>query len=86
MAIPDYQSLMLPILEFAGDKKDHSMREAIEALSKQFRLTDEEKEELLPSGKQPVFENRVGWARTYLKKAGLVESRKEDFSTLQNVV
>ncbi len=72
MAIPDYQTLMLPVLKYAEDGNEHSLRETIEALSQQFQLTKEEKKELLPSGKQSVFDNRVGWARTYLKKSGLL--------------
>lgn len=74
MAIPDYQTIMLPLLRFAGDGEVHSKREAVELLAKQFKLSDEEIEELLPSGKQPLFDNRVAWARTYILKAGLIES------------
>ncbi len=73
MAIPDYQSIMLPLLKLASDKKEHPIKEAHETLAKEFKLTDDELLELLPSGKQTVFRNRVGWARTYLKKAGLIE-------------
>jgi restriction system protein len=73
MAIPDYQTIMLPLLRLAGDKKEHSLRETIERLASEFKLTDIEKKELLPSGRQEVLDNRVGWARTYLKKAGLIE-------------
>lgn len=76
MAIPDYQTIMLPLLQFAADGKVHSFREAIEALGAKFRLTEAERLELLPSGKQPAFDNRVGWARTYLIKAGLLSSPK----------
>jgi restriction system protein len=72
MAIPDFQSIMLPLLQFASDQKEHSLREAIEQLAEDFALTDDERKELLPSGRQPAFDNRVGWARTYLKKAGLL--------------
>lgn len=76
MQIPDYQTIMLPLLEVLSDGKIYTTRELIEALSVKFRLGDEERKELLPSGQQPIFDNRVGWARTYLKKAGLVESDK----------
>lgn len=76
MATPDYQSLMLPLLRFLGDKKEHSFRETLDALAKEFVLSEEELRELLPSGKQPIFNNRVGWARTYMKKAGLAESTR----------
>jgi len=79
MAIPDYQSLMLPLLRFLGDKKERSMRETIDALAKEYGLSAEELRELLPSGKQPIFDNRVGWARTYMKKAGLLESTRRGF-------
>lgn len=76
MPIPDFQSIMLPLLTFAGDGKEHSLREAIEYLAQQFALTPEERAELLPSGRQEVFVNRVGWASTYLRKAGLLESTR----------
>jgi len=76
MAIPDYQTIMLPLLKFASDAKEHSIHEAIKVLSDQFKLTPAERKELLPSGQQEVFVNRVGWARTYLKKAGLLEAPK----------
>ena len=73
MTIPDYQSIMLPLLEFAGDGKEHSRHEAIEHVSRIFVLSEEEKNKLLPSGTKPIINNRVGWAKTYLKKAGLLE-------------
>lgn len=73
MAIPDYQSLMLPLLKVAGDGKVHTKREALGVLAEQFKLTEDERKELLPSGNQAIFDNRVGWARTYLKKAVLIE-------------
>jgi restriction system protein len=76
MAIPDYQAVMLPLLRFAGDKQEHSLREAIDRLADEFNLTEEEKKELLPSGQTEVFTNRVGWARTYMKKAGLLEATR----------
>lgn len=74
MSIPDYQTLMRPLLELLSDGRERSMRECIDALADHFHLSKEERVELLPSGQQPVFDNRVGWARTYLKKAGLVEA------------
>jgi restriction system protein len=74
MAVPDFQALMLPLLQIAGDDGDHHLSDAIDALAVQFRLSEEERRELLPSGRQAKFDNRVGWARTYLKKAGLLDS------------
>ncbi len=76
MTIPDYQTVMLPLLQFAGDGREHSVREAIEFLAGHFELTDEERNQKIPSGLQGLFKNRVGWARTYLGKAGLLESTR----------
>ena len=76
MSIPDYQTIMLPLLQFVADGNEHTLREIINGLSEVFHLTEEERKELLPSGKQPIFDNRVGWALTYLKKAGVVEPPK----------
>jgi restriction system protein len=76
MTIPDYQTLMLPILRLAGDGQEHRFRDAVETLATQFAITDEERAELLPSGTAPLFDNRVGWSRTYLKQAGLLHSAK----------
>jgi restriction system protein len=72
--IPDYQSLMLPLLKTIYDGKEYEFKKLIEILAVQFKLNEEEKNELLPSGQALLFPNRVGWARTYLKKAGLIES------------
>jgi restriction endonuclease Mrr len=66
VAIPDYQSLMLPVLKLAGDGREHRMSDVVDTLATQLNLTESEREELLPSGKQPVFNNRVHWAKTYL--------------------
>ena len=74
--IPDYQSLMLPLLKHISDKKEYKYRDLIEKLALEFKLTDEERKEMLASGSQSVFDNRVGWAKTYLKKAGLIDAPK----------
>ena len=79
MAIPDYQTIMLPLLKFSSDKKEHSIREAVEFLADHFGLSEEERKKLLQSGQQEVFVNRVGWARTYMKKALLLESTRRGF-------
>lgn len=65
---------MLPLLKAASDSQEHSLTEVIEALANQFQLTDEERNEMLPSGLQARFDNRVGWARTDLRMANLLES------------
>jgi restriction system protein len=74
MSIPDYQTVMLPLLKFSSDEEEHSLADAVDALAREFGLTPAELTALLPSGQQEIFKNRVGWARTYLKKAGLLES------------
>jgi restriction system protein len=74
--IPDYQTLMLPLLKLVSDGQEHKYRELIENLAAEFQVTDQERKELLASGNQPIFDNRVGWAKTYLKKAGLLSSPK----------
>jgi len=82
VAIPDYQTLMLPVLQLASDGKEHKFSQAVEMLANEFGLTTEERIELLPSGSQAVFNNRVGWARSYLKQAGLLTSPKRGFFTI----
>lgn len=74
MAIPKYDELFSPVLQFLADGKEHTSKEMVEALIEQLGLTDEERNEWLPSKRQRVIDNRVGWARTYLKKAGLMSS------------
>lgn len=71
--IPDYQTLMLPVLRAAIDR-EVEIGDVVERLATEFRLTDDERRQLLPSGKQSVMANRVHWARTYLKQAGLIEA------------
>ena len=76
MAIPDYQTCMLPLLKFYADGQEHANRESIDTLAAEFKLTDEERRQMLPSGVQGLFDNRVNWARTFMKKAGLIEPTK----------
>ncbi|MBI5908533.1 MAG: restriction endonuclease [Betaproteobacteria bacterium] len=79
MPIPDYQSCMLPLLRYAADSQEHQLKDAAQRLAQDFKLTSEEVSEFLPSGQQPVFINRIGWARTYLKKAGLLISPRRGY-------
>lgn len=80
--IPKYDEVMLPLLKFLSDANEHSVKEVTDFLANLFKkdpyyqMTDEELREMLPSGQQRIFESRVGWARTYLKKAGLIDSPK----------
>lgn len=76
--IPDYQTLMRPVLQVASTGEVH-ISDVYEALAKEFQLTEEERETLLPSGKQGLFANRVRWARTYLKEAGLLEPTRRGY-------
>ena len=82
MAIPTYQTCMLPLLDLCKDSQEHSMTELTDLLAKHFDLSEMERAELLPSGKQAIFNNRIGWARTYLKKAGLLSSPKRGVVSL----
>jgi restriction system protein len=72
MSIPDYQTLMLPLLSFLSDGREHNLSEATQVISDQYKLSAEEKQQLLPSGQQTIIRNRIGWARTYMAKAGLI--------------
>jgi restriction system protein len=74
MPIPDFQSLMRPLLQFAADGNAHSVRDGLDHLAAEFNLSNDERKELLPSGRQEVFTNRVAWAKTHLRMAGLIEA------------
>lgn len=79
MGIPDYQTIMLPLLKAMADGKEYQNRTLITQLSNEFQLSEDDRKSLIPSGQDYIFDNRVGWARTYLKKAGLVESTRRGF-------
>lgn len=76
MAIPKFQEITLPMLKLASDGQVWSLADAREELAKHFQLTEEEIEELLPSGRQARFANRVAWAKVYLERGGLLSSPK----------
>jgi restriction system protein len=76
MAVPDYQSFMLPLLQFLSDGKEYSVRAIYDVLADQLKLSEEDRQQLLPSGQQKTYENRIGWATTHLKKACLVDKPK----------
>jgi len=79
MAIPDFQTVMLPLLALSKDEQEHSNSEALDVLAGVFDLTEAERKELLPSGQQAIFDNRVAWARTHMKMAGLFESTRRGY-------
>lgn len=79
MAIPDFQTLMLPLLRALSDGEEHRFRDSVEALAEEFDLTEAERAELLPSGRYPTFDSRVGWASTYMKEAGLIDRPRRGY-------
>lgn len=74
--IPPYQDIMLPLLKELEDQSEHTSTELNRILATRFELTEDERTQLMNTGRQPLFNNRVGWAQTYLKKAGLLETLK----------
>jgi restriction system protein len=73
MAVPDFQTIMLPLLQMFSDDRIHQIKDLVEPLADKFGLTQEQRAEMLPSGRQQTFRNRIAWSRTYLTKAGLLE-------------
>lgn len=76
MPIPDFQSLMLPLMRLIADGQEHAVRDATLRIGQQFHLSESEWAEMLPSGRAPLFYNRLAWAKTHLKKAGLIYQPK----------
>lgn len=82
MAIPDFQSLMRPLIEAHANGKEHLNRDLVRQLADQFGLSEEERREMLPSGRTKLFDNRVGWAKSHVMQAGLLESPRRALSTI----
>lgn len=76
MAIPDFQSFFVPLLKIASDGKEHSLKEAREKIASEFELSEEDLQELLPSGNQKRFDNRVAWAKSYFIQAGILKATR----------
>ena len=74
MGLPKYYELYRPFLKALSDEKVHTLKEIKDYITKLLNLNEELFLERLPSGKQTIYDNRIGWARTYLKKAGLISS------------
>ena len=74
MAVPDFQSLMLPLLKIMSDGKEHITSEVVETLAQQLGLDENDRNEMLPSGKQRKFDNRVNWTKTYLQNIMALEN------------
>lgn len=79
MAVPDFQSFFKPLLEIASDGKEHSMKDAREIISNKMQLSEEDMNELLPSGTQTKFDNRVAWAKSYFVQAKVLESSRRGY-------
>ena len=79
MAIPKFRYIILPFLRQLSDEKEHTLKEIEGALSAEFKLTEDELVQRTPSGRMSIFSNRTGWAKTYLKKAGLVDAPKKSY-------
>jgi len=84
MTIPKYNEIMLPLLKLHADKKSHSTQESYNYIYDYFKLSENEKKEMLLSGKQTLINNRVGWAKTYLTKASLLEKTDKAYSRITN--
>jgi restriction system protein len=74
MPIPDFQSIILPLIESLANRQETNMRELTDHLAERFALTSEQRAKRLPSGQQSIFSNRVAWSKSHLKAAGLLES------------
>lgn len=79
MTMPQFRYIILPFLKHLSDGKEYSMKEIESALASEFKLTEEELSQTTPSGRMAIFSNRIGWSKTYLKKAGLVDSPRKSF-------
>lgn len=86
MAIPKYDEMYRVLLDCLADMQPHGSREVRDAIAVRLSVSEAERQELLPSGRQAVFDNRVGWTRTYLKKAGLLTSPRRGILQLTELV
>jgi restriction system protein len=82
VAIPDFQTIMRPLIAAHEDGREHLNRDLVAALADQFGLTAEERREMLPSGAARLFDNRVGWAKTHVSHAGLLASPRRGVSVI----
>jgi restriction system protein len=75
MEIPDYQTLMLPLLQYLSDGKEHQINECANAIAKHFKLTEKQQNQLLSNSNYPILKERMSWAKSYLKMTGLVKNK-----------
>jgi len=74
MPVPDFQSFFKPLLDVAADGKEHSMKEARDIIARRMNISDEDLRELLPSGTQTKYDNRIAWAKSYFVQANVFDS------------
>lgn len=88
MAIPDFQTIMLTFIRLLNDQQTWTTRDLTDRLAVHFELTESERHQLLPSGQQAIFTNRVAWAKSHLKNAGLIlnPSRGNGISKLTRLI
>jgi restriction system protein len=84
MAVPDFQTLMLPLLELAGDDQQHTSAEAVESLAQRFQLSTDDRGQLLQNG-QPRFYNRVGWATMYLAAVSQIAPVRNEIAHVREI-
>ena len=82
MPIPDFQSIMRPLLEAHLDGREHVNRDLVVQLANHFGLSEDERREMLPSGGARLFDNRVGWAKSHITQAGLLEAPRRTISKI----
>jgi restriction system protein len=84
MAVPDYETLMLPVLKYLSDGQVRKTAQLVSFIAERFHLSPEDRKQLIPSGRAKLINNRVGWACTYLRKAGLISSPRRAYSQLDH--
>jgi restriction system protein len=84
LSVPDFQSFFLPLLEFSADGKEHAISEARESIAAKMGISEESRNELLPSGNQSKFDNRVAWAKSYFVQAKVLESPKRGWFSISD--
>ena len=85
MPIPDFQTIMLPLLELVADGKDHLMKDVTRGVANRFELSEDERRQLLPSGQQTIISNRVAWAKAHMKMARLLENPVRGYIRISSV-
>lgn len=84
MPIPDFQTVMLPLVRHLSDGQEHSNQETLKSLAEHFKISQDDLTQLLPSGMQSIFSNRIAWAKTHLKAAGLIESPRRGYYKIRS--